>query len=85
MAKLNIPSSHHRKRLAVESRHHSRPDDSHMYIIKLPPNPAYYAKTSGHDRNAIADTQKKVLFSGRKKAFTVPKNRPNQHLCKSQL
>lgn len=61
LAKLNIPSSHHRKRLAVESRHHARPDDSHMYIIKLPPNPAYYTKTGGgHDRNAIDDPQKKV-------------------------
>lgn len=64
---MNIPSSHHRKRLAVESRHHARPDDSHMYIIKLPPSQSYYAKngpaSGGQDRNAISDTSKKVYNS----------------------
>lgn len=40
---MRAPNSHHRKRLAVESRHHTRSDDSHMFIIKLPPNPHYYA------------------------------------------
>ncbi|XP_049817036.1 uncharacterized protein LOC109601842 [Aethina tumida] len=42
LQKIRGPNSHHRKRLAVESRHHSRSDDSHMFIIKLPPNPHYY-------------------------------------------
>ncbi|CAH1154657.1 unnamed protein product [Phaedon cochleariae] len=41
--KIRGPNSHHRKRLAVESRHHSRSDDSHMFIVKLPPIPHYYA------------------------------------------
>ncbi|XP_060522829.1 uncharacterized protein LOC132699885 isoform X2 [Cylas formicarius] len=43
LQKIRSPNTHHRKRLAVESRHHIRPDDSHMFIIKLPPNPHYYA------------------------------------------
>lgn len=43
LQKIRGPNTHHRKRLAVESRHHSRSDDSHMFIIKLPPNPHYYA------------------------------------------
>lgn len=44
--KVKAPNTHHRKRLAVESRHHARSDDSHMFIIKLPPNPHYYAHNS---------------------------------------
>lgn len=44
MTKVKHPNSHHRKRLAVESRHHTRSDDSHMFIIKLPPNPHYYGE-----------------------------------------
>lgn len=43
LQKIRSPNTHHRKRLAVESRHHARADDSHMFIIKLPPNPHYYA------------------------------------------
>lgn len=42
LSRVRAPNSHHRKRLAVESRHHSRSDDSHMFIIKLPPNQHYY-------------------------------------------
>ncbi|XP_074040869.1 uncharacterized protein [Leptinotarsa decemlineata] len=42
LQKIRGPNSHHRKRLAVESRHNSRSDDSHMFIVKLPPNPHYY-------------------------------------------
>ncbi|CAH1124896.1 unnamed protein product [Ceutorhynchus assimilis] len=42
LQKIRSPNTHHRKRLAVESRQHSRSDDSHMFIIKLPPNPHYY-------------------------------------------
>lgn len=41
-SRIRAPNSHHRKRLAVESRQHSRSDDSHMFIIKLPPNQHYY-------------------------------------------
>ncbi|XP_061399166.1 uncharacterized protein LOC133334867, partial [Musca vetustissima] len=41
--KVKAPNSHNRKRLAVESRRHASPDDSHMFIIKLPPNMYYYA------------------------------------------
>ena len=60
-----MPPSHHRKRLAVESRHHSRPDDSHMFIIKLPPNPVYYTKTNAaHEKNSIEDkNNKKVIIT----------------------
>ncbi|XP_058983073.1 uncharacterized protein LOC101899374 [Musca domestica] len=41
--KVKAPNSHNRKRLAIESRRHASPDDSHMFIIKLPPNMYYYA------------------------------------------
>lgn len=40
--------SHYRKRLAVDERHTSRTDDSHMFIIKLPPNPHYYVQNYVH-------------------------------------
>lgn len=62
LAKIKTPPGHHRKRLAVESsRHHSRPDDSHMFIIKLPPNPYYYANTkTAQNKNGIEDKNQKV-------------------------
>lgn len=62
LSKVKPLPGHHRKRLAVESsRHHSRPDDSHMFIIKLPPNPYYYANTNtAHSKNGIEDTNQKV-------------------------
>ncbi|KAL9897647.1 uncharacterized protein ACN427_006104 [Glossina fuscipes fuscipes] len=41
--KVKAPNSHNRKRLAIESRRHASPDDSHMFIIKLPPNMHYYS------------------------------------------
>lgn len=53
LSKLRIPASHSRKRLAVESRHHARPDDSHMFVIKLPPNPYYYTNPNA---NAVTKT-----------------------------
>ncbi|XP_020716340.1 uncharacterized protein LOC101458412 [Ceratitis capitata] len=52
--KVKAPNSHHRKRLAVESRRHSSPDDSHMFIIKLPPNFVYYTNP-GAGANSITD------------------------------
>lgn len=62
LSKVNVPMSHNRKRLAVQSRHHGRPDDSHMFIIKLPPNPFYYGnnKPLGHGKNSIDDYSQKV-------------------------
>lgn len=63
LSKLKISPSHNRKRLAVESRHHGRPDDSHMFVIKLPPNPYYYTHTKplgGHGKNSIDDYSQKV-------------------------
>lgn len=62
LAKIKTPPGHHRKRLAVESsRHHSRPDDSHMFIIKLPPNPYYYANSkTAQNKNGIEDKNQKV-------------------------
>lgn len=44
--KLPSPTNHHRKRLASQSRHVSRPDDSRVFIVKLPPNPDYYSHFS---------------------------------------
>jgi Domain of unknown function (DUF4786) len=58
LSKIRVSPNHHKKRLAVESRNH-RADDSHMFVIKLPPNPYYYAQ---HNKNAIDDSQKKVRF-----------------------
>ncbi|XP_021913208.1 uncharacterized protein LOC110826658 [Zootermopsis nevadensis] len=44
MSRRRMPMNHHRKRLATESRHHGvNREDSHMFIIKLPPNPYYYS------------------------------------------
>lgn len=61
LGKLHVSSSHHKKRLAVESRHHGRPDDSHMFVIKLPPNPYYYTNNGPVPApNAIEDVGKKV-------------------------
>ncbi|XP_036323530.1 uncharacterized protein LOC118737246 [Rhagoletis pomonella] len=52
--KVKAPNSHHRKRLAVESRRHTSPDDSHMFIIKLPPNFVYYTNPKA-EANSISD------------------------------
>lgn len=39
-----MPLNHHKKRVASESRHRGvNSDDSHMFVIKLPPNPYYYS------------------------------------------
>lgn len=60
-SKIRAPNSHHKKRVAVESRQHSRSDDSHMYIIKLPPNQHYYV----HNRpNSLAREPSKNLPVG---------------------
>ncbi|XP_058467860.1 uncharacterized protein LOC131440524 isoform X2 [Malaya genurostris] len=61
LGKVHVSSSHQKKRLAVESRHHGRPDDSHMFVIKLPPNPYYYTNNGPVPApNAIEDVGKKV-------------------------
>jgi hypothetical protein len=60
LSKLTISPNHHRKRLAVESRHHSRPDDSHMFVIKLPPNPYYYSYSKPTGDNSINDNSKHI-------------------------
>ncbi|XP_050101127.1 uncharacterized protein LOC126581483 [Anopheles aquasalis] len=59
LGRVRPSTNHHRKRLAEESRHHGRPDDSHMYVIKLPPNPYYYAHNVA-PQNSIADVGKQV-------------------------
>ncbi|XP_055311645.1 uncharacterized protein LOC129574154 isoform X2 [Sitodiplosis mosellana] len=65
LAKIKTPPGHHRKRLAVESsRHHSRPDDSHMFIIKLPPNPYYYNQNTAQSQNGIEDKNQKISSMG---------------------
>lgn len=64
IGKLPSPSNHHRKRLATQSRHVGRPDDSRVFIVKLPPNPYYYSQAgtyqSVNDPNSIDDKSKKV-------------------------
>ncbi|XP_055584997.1 protein unc-80 homolog [Uranotaenia lowii] len=67
LSKLHVSSNHHKKRLAVESRHHGRPDDSHMFVIKLPPNPYYYTNNGPVPApNAIDDVGKKDVKKGSK-------------------
>uniref|UniRef100_A0A6P4ERU9 Uncharacterized protein LOC108045909 n=1 Tax=Drosophila rhopaloa TaxID=1041015 RepID=A0A6P4ERU9_DRORH len=61
--KVKAPNSHNRKRLAVESRRHSSRDDSHMFIIKLPPNMHYYAGPGA--KNALVDQQEKSTGGGK--------------------
>ncbi|XP_050072217.1 uncharacterized protein LOC126560099 [Anopheles maculipalpis] len=58
LGKIRPATNHHKKRLAEESRHYGRPDDSHMYVIKLPPNPYYY--TNNAPLNSISDVGKQV-------------------------
>lgn len=65
LAKLPSPSNHHRKRLATQSRHVGRPDDSRVFIVKLPPNPYYYSHSTSHksavnEPNSIDNKSKKV-------------------------
>lgn len=65
LGKLPSPSNHHRKRLATQSRHVGRPDDSRVFIVKLPPNPYYYSHSNSfqstvNEPNAIDDKSKKV-------------------------
>lgn len=57
LSRVRAPNNHQRKRVAVESRHHSRSDDSHMFIIKLPPNPHYYAHNTP---NAVPEPKRKL-------------------------
>lgn len=56
LSRVRGPNSHHRKRLAIESRHHTRSDDSHMFIVKLPPNPYYY--THNHPNSWQTNSKK---------------------------
>uniref|UniRef100_A0A1B0CHW5 Uncharacterized protein n=2 Tax=Lutzomyia longipalpis TaxID=7200 RepID=A0A1B0CHW5_LUTLO len=62
LGKMKMSPNHHRKRLAVESRHHGHPDDSNMYIIKLPPSNNYYGnlKSRTDSVNAVTDDSKQV-------------------------
>ncbi|XP_055385148.1 uncharacterized protein LOC129614524 [Condylostylus longicornis] len=54
LSEVIVPISHGRKRLAVESRRFSRPDDSKMFIVKLPPQPAYYGNVKfAHPKNSV--------------------------------
>lgn len=59
LQKVRMPTSHYRKRLAVDARHYSRSDDSHMFVIKLPPNPHYYVHNRP-DKNSNLVEKKKV-------------------------
>ncbi|SPP80715.1 uncharacterized protein LOC117583412 isoform X1 [Drosophila guanche] len=61
--KVKAPNSHNRKRLAVESRRHASRDDSHMFIIKLPPNMHYYA---GPNANAVQNAAPEMASSSQK-------------------
>lgn len=65
LGKLPSPSNHHRKRLATQSRHVSRPDDSRIFVVKLPPNPYYYSHVGNkivgvNEPNAIVEKSNKV-------------------------
>ena len=56
---MQISSGQQKKRTAEQSRHHGHPDDSHMYIIKLPPHHAYYGSSKGQSEspNSLGETQ----------------------------
>lgn len=58
LSKVRMPSSHYRKRLAVDARHYSRSDDSHMFVIKLPPNPHYYVNNYPINNPEMTDKKK---------------------------
>lgn len=78
LGKLPSPSNHHRKRLATQSRHVGRPDDSRVFIVKLPPNPHYYShstsfKSPVNEPNSIDDKSKNVR--------NVASPRVNSSLC----
>lgn len=65
--KLPSPSNHHRKRLATQSRHVGRPDDSRIFVVKLPPNPYYYSHVGGkivgvNEPNAFVEKSNKVYI-----------------------
>jgi hypothetical protein len=67
LGKLPSPSNHHRKRLAqTQSRHSARPDDSKIFVVKLPPSQHYYSYSNGkitasvNEPNAIEEQGKKV-------------------------
>lgn len=65
LSKLPSPSNHHRKRLATQSRNVGRPDDSRIFVVKLPPNPYYYSHMGNkivgvNEPNAIAEKSNKV-------------------------
>lgn len=65
LSKMPSPSNHHRKRLATQSRHVGRPDDSRIFVVKLPPNPYYYSHMGNkivgvNEPNAIEEKGKKV-------------------------
>ncbi|KAG5880636.1 hypothetical protein JTB14_037288 [Gonioctena quinquepunctata] len=64
LQKIRGPTSHHRKRLAEESRHHSRSDDSHVFIVKLPPNPYYYVHNKPNSIGDIHNSQSRDLPVG---------------------
>ncbi|XP_046806415.1 uncharacterized protein LOC111683568 [Lucilia cuprina] len=77
--KVKAPNSHNRKRLAIESRRHASPDDSHMFIIKLPPNMYYYTNpkpsTSGTatvSSTSSATSPNSIASSVDKKNSLVP-------------
>ncbi|XP_022215599.2 uncharacterized protein LOC111069723 [Drosophila obscura] len=65
--KVKAPNSHNRKRLAVESRRHASRDDSHMFIIKLPPNMHYYAGPNAIQNAAAPSMASSSSSSGSQK------------------
>ncbi|XP_055851536.1 uncharacterized protein LOC129915865 [Episyrphus balteatus] len=87
LAKVRAPNSHNRKRLAVESRRHASPDDSHMFIIKLPPNLYYYTgpKASGGSNSAgststAAKNNALDQGNGKKVSFNFNSNGKPSHI-----
>ncbi|XP_055907597.1 uncharacterized protein LOC129942606 [Eupeodes corollae] len=89
LAKVRAPNSHNRKRLAVESRRHASPDDSHMFIIKLPPNLYYYTGpkaggTSTASNSAATSTAAKNNAldqgNGKKVSFNFNSNGKPSHI-----
>lgn len=68
LTKVSSVANHHSKRLATQSRRVGHPDDSKIFVVKLPPNPHYYEQHTTfnlgvNDPNSIHDMRKKVAKS----------------------
>ncbi|XP_049854146.1 uncharacterized protein LOC126335190 [Schistocerca gregaria] len=73
-------SGHHRKRLAAESRRLAAPGDSHVFVVKLPPDSHFYGLQQPHP-NDVTKVRPPVSFAANGKPSAVYHwNLPARHL-----